>query len=98
MALLMETLVDEWKPPREQVRYRDGWGLWFEQLSRNSLQYYPKKLVRDTILKRGTGHQGEPDRGVVRRRERELSKKFREKYFEICIFPNKQRELLQSPE
>jgi IS4 transposase len=52
MDLLLEILVDEGKPPGEQVRGGDGWGLWFERLSRNSLQYHPKKLVRDTILKR----------------------------------------------
>lgn len=52
MGLLLETLMNEGKPPGEQVRGGDGWDLWFERLSRNSLQYHPKKLVRDAILKR----------------------------------------------
>lgn len=50
--LLLEIVIDEWRPPGEQMRGRDGWSLWFDNLSRNSLQYHPKKLVRDTILKR----------------------------------------------
>jgi len=50
--LLLETLGDEWMPPGEQVRDRDGRGLWFERLSQDSLQYHPKELVRDAVLKR----------------------------------------------
>jgi len=52
MDLLLETLVDEWKEPEEQIRGREGWNLWFARLCRHGLQYHPKKLARDAILKR----------------------------------------------
>jgi len=52
MDMLLETLVDEWKAPEEQIRGREGWGLWFARLCRHGLQYHPKKLARDAILKR----------------------------------------------
>ncbi len=52
MDLLLETLVDEGKEPEEQIRGREGWNLWFARLCRHGLQYHPKKLARDAILKR----------------------------------------------
>ena len=52
MDLLLETLVDEGKEPEEQIRGREGWNLWFARLCRHGLQYHPKKLARDVILKR----------------------------------------------
>lgn len=52
IGMLLEAVVDGWKTPEEQVLGRKGWELWFERLCRHSLQYHPKRIVRDAILKR----------------------------------------------
>ena len=52
IGMLLETVVEGWKTPEEQVLGRKGWDLWFERLCRHSLQYHPKRIVRDAILKR----------------------------------------------
>jgi len=52
MGVLLKNLTDEWKTLRTQDFEGSGWGFWFEVLSSQSLQAYPRKLVRDTVLKR----------------------------------------------
>ncbi|NLA39730.1 MAG: IS4 family transposase [Methanomicrobiales archaeon] len=52
MELLLQNLIDEWKMLKIEDLEDKGWGHWFWLLSTQSPQAYPRKLVRDTILKR----------------------------------------------
>jgi len=52
MDLLLEALMDEWRPPGEQVWGVRGYGLWFQRLSQNGLQYHLRELAHDAVLKR----------------------------------------------
>ena len=52
VKVLLQNLIDEWKTQEIKDFEDKGWGHWFWLLSSQSPQAYPKKLVRDTILKR----------------------------------------------
>lgn len=52
VKVLLQNLIDEWKTLEIKDSEDKGWGHWFWLLSSQSPQAYPKKLVRDTILKR----------------------------------------------
>lgn len=52
MDVLSKLLVEVWKEPEQQMVGLMGWDIWATRLCRHSLQYHPKKVVRDAILKR----------------------------------------------